>query len=104
MILTGVNNESAMELDNIEWMSILEIIESIHGEAILGTDMFRNIKMSLGFPLQGDPLDKLGNAIEQFIEDNEMDRVQIGYFNSISIEKVKEFVSFIRENRTLTAR
>ena len=85
-----------MHLDSGEWATIVDIIEAVYGEAILGNTAIENLRYAYGEPLGGQQLEKLGNAIEQFIEDNELGRVEIGY-HSIDTKRLEDFVYFIRQ-------
>jgi len=104
MRLLGTDKELTMHLDSHEWSAVVDIIEAVYGIDILGEDALRNLRYAYGEPVGGQQLEKLGTAIEQFIEDNELERVDMGHYNSISITRIKEFITFIRDTKEFTMR
>ena len=103
MRLLGTTKKVSMHLDSGEWATIVDIIEAVYGEAILGKETVANLRYAYGEPVGGQQLEKLSNAIEQFIEDNELGRVDMGY-RSIDTKRLGDFVYFMRETKEFITR
>ena len=101
MRMTGVNiaqgEQVKLSFDTVEWSSIMSAINHVYGEDILGSRAYKNIKRRIGYVLPDEPIEKLCTALEQFIEDNDINKT----YDNVSIERLQEFIFFLRMNKTI---
>lgn len=104
MKITTVNSTSPpLFFEQSEWLCLMDTIDIVYG--ILDNETKRNLRhgygQTVGYPL----IDKLATALEQFIEDNrEMERVETDCFHTVEVDRVKDFIRYIRLAREIQVR
>jgi hypothetical protein len=96
MKVTTVNTTAPpLFFEQEEWECLMDTIDMVY--SIQDKQIRDNLRYGYGRTVGYPIVDKLATALEQFLEDNEgMERVAIDWFHTVEVERVKDFIRYIR--------
>ena len=96
MKVTQVNNNTRpLFFEQGEWLCLMDTIDLVYD--ILDKPVKDNLRYGYGRTVGYPIIDKLATALEQFLEDNrEMERVENDCFHTVEVNRVQDFIRYIR--------
>ena len=95
MRIIGTKDSLPLCIEQNEWIPLMDIIDTVYG--VLKKNYRDNLRYGYGKTIGYPEVDKLATALEQFLEDNEgLERVESDAFHTVKVERVKDFIKYIR--------